>query len=122
MAHFAQIDQNNMVTQVIVVNNAECQVNGIESEAVGIAFCKSLFGADTFWVQTSYNGNFRKNFAGIGHVYDANRDAFIPLKPFASWVLNEATCRWDAPLPMPQDGKNYAWDENAMAWVELINL
>ena len=119
MAHFAQIDQNNMVTQVIVVNNAECQVNGVESEAAGIAFCRSLFGANTSWVQTSYNANKRKNFAGIGHTYDATRDAFIPPSPYPSWGLDEATCRWQAPAPYPQDGKNYYWDEAQGAWVEI---
>ena len=119
MAHFAQLDQNNVVTQVIVVNNAECQVNGVESEAAGIAFCQSLFGANTFWVQTSYNANQRKNFAGIGHTYDAARDAFIPPSPYPSWVLNEETCRWDAPVPYPQDGKNYRWDEPTVSWIEI---
>lgn len=119
MAHFAQIDQNNMVTQVIVVNNNECLVDGVESEMAGIAFCRSLFGADTFWVQTSYNGNIRKNFAGMGHTYDPLKDAFIPPKTYPSWVLNEDTCRWKAPIPYPQDGNNYYWDENALNWAKI---
>jgi hypothetical protein len=119
MAHFAQLDSSNLVTQVIVVHNNECQINGVESEEAGIAFCKSLFGQDTRWVQTSYNGNIRKNYAGVGFTYDAGRDAFIPIKPYASWVLNESTCRWDAPIPMPQDGKFYAWDEPTLSWVEI---
>ena len=116
MAHFAQIDQNNVVTQVIVVNNSECQVDGVESEAAGIAFCKSLFGADSFWVQTSYNGSIRKHYAGIGFTFDAGRDAFIAPKPFASWVLNETTCIWEAPVPYPVDGGPYVWNEELGQW------
>ena len=119
MAHFAQLDDNNVVTQVIVVSNNDCQVDGVESEDAGIAFCKSLFGAETNWKQTSYNGNTRKNYAGIGYTYDAGRDAFIPPQPFASWVLNEDTCRWGAPVPMPQDGNVYAWDESSTTWKEV---
>lgn len=119
MAHFAQINENNVVLQVIVVSNNELvDENGNESEQKGVTFCQSLF-PDTNWKQTSYNGNFRKNYAGIGFTFDAGRDAFIPPKPFASWVLNEDTCRWDAPVPMPEDGKAYQWDEAVVAWVEL---
>lgn len=97
MAHFAQLDNNDTVTQVIVVHNNELLDNGVESEAKGIAFCKSLFGADTRWVQTSYNGNIRKNYAGIGYTYDEAFDAFIPPKPDleGDWVLNEDTCQWE---------------------------
>jgi hypothetical protein len=116
MAHFAQLDQNNIVLQVIVVHNNELLDNGVESEAKGIAFCQSLFPG-TNWVQTSYNGNMRKNYAGIGFTYDAGRDAFIPPQPYASWMLNETTCRWDAPVPYPQDGKAYRWDEPTISWV-----
>ena len=119
MAHFAQLDEQNTVTQVIVVHNNECQVNGIENEDAGIAFCRSLFGLNTNWKQTSYNGNIRKNYAGIGFVYDLQRDAFISPKPFASWVLNETSCDWDAPIPKPTDGKFYRWNENQLAWVEI---
>jgi hypothetical protein len=118
MAHFAQLDEQNTVTQVIVVHDNECQVNGIENEDAGIAFCRSLFGLNTNWKQTSYNGNIRKNYAGIGFVYDSTRDAFISPKPFASWVLNETSCDWDAPTPMPTDGKFYRWNEQQLAWVE----
>lgn len=117
MAHFAQLDENNVVLQVIVVHNNELMENGQESEAKGIAFCQSLLGGN--WKQTSYNGNIRKNYAGIGYSYDAQRDAFIPPKPFNSWVLNENTCCWDAPTPMPQDGKTYTWDETTTSWVEI---
>lgn len=94
MAHFAQLDNNNTVTQVIVVHNNELLDNGVESEAKGIAFCKSLFGEDIRWVQTSYNGNIRKNYAGIGYTYDELRDAFIPPKPEGNWILDEDTCQW----------------------------
>lgn len=118
MAHFAQLDENNLVTQVIVVSNNDCQINGVESEEVGIAFCQSLFPG-TIWKQTSYNGNIRKNYAGIGFTFDAGRDAFISPQPFVSWVLDEATCRWDAPVPYPQDGKSYRWDEPTLSWIEV---
>lgn len=94
MAHFAQLDESNIVTQVIVVHNNELLDNGVESEAKGVAFCQSLLGGN--WVQTSYNGNIRKNYAGIGYTYDQTRDAFIPPKPEeGNWVLNEDTCKWE---------------------------
>lgn len=93
MAHFAQIDENNIVTQVIVVHNNELLDNGMESEVKGIEFCQSLFGGN--WVQTSYNGNIRKNYAGIGYTYDVIRDAFIAPKPDGNFVLNEVTCQWE---------------------------
>ena len=85
-----------------------------------MAFCKSLFGWNTNWVQTSYNGNIRKNYAGIGYTYDAGRDAFIAPKPFPSWVLNEDNCIWEAPTPKPNDGKFYSWDEATTSWVEVV--
>jgi len=116
MAHFAQLNTNNVVTQVIVVHNSDCQVDGVEQEAKGVAFCKSLFGSDTQWKQTSYNSTIRKNYAGVGFTYDSARDAFIPSKPFASWVLNESTCRWEASTPMPDDGGQYSWNESSMKW------
>ena len=116
MAHFAKLDSNNVVTEVIVVHNNELLDNGVESEAKGIAFCQSLFGGN--WKQTSYNGNMRKNFAGIGYTYDAGLDAFISPKPYNSWVLNNTTCVWEAPVPMPTDGKHYVWNENVVNWVE----
>lgn len=119
MAHFAQLDENNVVLQVIVVNNNDCQLNGVEVEEVGVLFCKSLLGADTVWKQTSYNSNFRKNYAGIGYTYDAARDAFIEPKPFPSWVLVEDTCRWAAPITYPTDGKAYDWDEATISWVAI---
>ena len=106
-----------MVTQVIVVSNADtANSEGVEMESIGAAFCERLFGGD--WKQTSYNGNIRKNYAGIGYTFDAVRDAFIAPQPFPSWVLNEQTCQWEAPVPMPTDDKRYQWDEDAKAWVE----
>jgi hypothetical protein len=107
LAHFAEIDGNNTVLRVVVVSNND--------EANGPAFCAGLFGG--IWVQTSYNGTIRKNFAGIGYAYDQGRDAFIAPSPYASWVLDEATCQWVAPVPMPEEGGPYAWDEGAQAWV-----
>lgn len=123
MAHFAQLDDNNIVTQVIVVNNNELlDENGQESEAKGIAFCQLLFGGN--WKQTSYNASFRKNYAGIGFTYDSARDAFIQPKPFSSWILNEETCNWQPPIPQPEPIENFIWlwDEETTSWVsEAIN-
>ena len=106
MSHWAELDNNNIVIRVLVGPNY-----GDEGEA----FFNALGGT---WVKTSYNGNIRKNYAGIGYTYDAQRDAFIPPKPFASWVLNEDSCLWDAPTPMPTDGKKYSWDEGTTSWKE----
>lgn len=116
MAHFAEIGLNNTVLRVIVVNNTELlDDQGVEQEAKGAEFCRSLFGGT--WLQTSYNANMRKNYAGVGFTYDSDRDAFIPPQPYASWVLNEDTCRWDPPAPMPDDGNLYSWDESTQTWV-----
>lgn len=124
MAHFAEIGLDNKVLRVIVVHNNELMdENGVEQEAKGAEFCRSLFGG--VWVQTSYNATIRKNYAGEGFTYDTQRDAFIPSKPFPSWVLNEATCRWDAPVPYPTDvgtseaPKRYVWNEATTSWVLL---
>lgn len=104
MAHFAQLDENNVVLQVIVVHNNELLVDGVESEEKGIAFCQSLFGGN--WIQTSYNSTKRKNFAGLGYSYDAQRDAFIAPKPEgADWTLDESTCVWRN-LPQEQALEN----------------
>lgn len=117
MAHFAELDESNIVKQVIVVHNNELlDENGNESEQKGIDFCVQLLGGT--WVQTSYNATIRKNYACIGDLYDPIRDAFIPLKPYASWVLDENTCRWEAPVTKPI-GKLYIWDEQTLAWVEI---
>jgi hypothetical protein len=117
MAHFAQIDANNVVTQVIVVANKDtADANGVEKEYIGAAFCEKLLGG--VWKQTSYNGTIRKNYAGIGYTYDADIDAFVPPKPFASWTLNNETAQWEAPVPMPEGGM-YSWDEATTSWVEV---
>ena len=119
MAHFAKIGLNNIVTDVLVVANRETMdSNGVEHESIGVEFLKTLTGHET-WIQTSYNGNIRKNYAGVGYTYDSVRDAFIPPQPFASWTLNDDTCLWDAPTPMPTDNKNYRWDESTTSWVEV---
>lgn len=120
MAHFAKLDAQNVVENVIVVSNNELLDNGVESEAKGIAFCKSLFGEDTNWVQTSYNSSFRKHYAMIGGTYDAQLDAFIPVKAYPSFVLNSEKCEWEPPVPYPADGKDYVWDESTLSWVEFV--
>ena len=118
MAHFAQLDENNTVTQVIVVANEELLLDGVENETKGILFCKSLFGEDTRWVQTSYNGNKRKNYAGIGYTYDPVNDYFFAPQPFPSWTL-DTDAKWQAPIPMPTDGKFYTWNESTLSWDEV---
>tara|TARA_B110000495_G_C22797618_1_gene465973 strand:- start:415 stop:738 length:324 start_codon:yes stop_codon:yes gene_type:complete len=105
MSHFAEINSDGIVQRVIVAEQ-----NFINSGAVGDSFN---------WVQTSYNNNFRKNYAGTGYTYDKSKDAFIPPQPYASWTLVEATCQWEAPTPMPTDDKRYTWDEDTTAWVEI---
>jgi len=118
MAHFAQLNEENLVTQVIVVANQDtADQDGVENEAIGIEFCTNLLGGK--WVQTSYNGNIRKNYAGVGYKYDATLDAFIPPQPFASWTLNEETAQWEAPTAYPDDEKRYTWDEETTSWVEV---
>lgn len=92
MAHFAELNKDNLVLRVIVISNQDLLEDGIENENKGILFCQSLFGGN--WIQTSYNGNFRKNYAGTGFTYDENRDAFIPPKPEGDYVLDEETCQW----------------------------
>ena len=121
MAHFAQLDENNIVTTVLVVNDGYLKDgNGSEVEALGRAHMESLYGGK--WVQTSYNNNIRVRYAGIGYSYDETLDAFIPPKPYSSWVLNETTADWDPPTPMPEDapeGAYYEWNEDILNW-ELI--
>ena len=115
MAHFAEIDNNDVVLRVIVVSNADTSTpDGTEVESIGIAFCQRLFGGN--WVQTSYNGTFRVRYAGIGYTYNRQYDAFIPPKPYPSWVLNTTTLDWEAPVPYPTDGKVYYWDEATQSW------
>jgi len=125
MAHFAGLDENNVVTQVIVVSNDDIKdVNGNEVEEIGVAFCKKLLGADTNWKQTSYNNTFRVRYAGIGYSYNEELDAFVAPKPFESWVLNTETADWESPVgPAPalteaeiEALSFYRWDEEAGAW------
>lgn len=116
MAHFAKLDENNVVLEVHVVSN-EALVPTNE-EGSGIEFLTEWSGGYTNWKQTSYNASFRKNYASIGYVYDEQRDAFISPKPLPSFILNEETCQWEPPLPRPTDGKKYAWDESTISWVE----
>ena len=127
MAHFAELDETNTVKRVIVVHNNELlDENGNESEAKGIAFCQSLFGGN--WIQTSYNNNFRKNYAGIGMVYDPIRNAFYAPQLYPSWTLDEDTCVWQPPVPMPVNPYTpdqqeywlepmYQWDEATLSWI-----
>ena len=121
MAHYAELDSNNVVLRVIVVSNPDTSTaQGEEKESIGIAFCERLLGGT--WVKTSYNARIRKNYAGIGYTYDKDRDAFIPPKPYASWLLNETTCLWNAPVAMPTDAgqgdppKRYTWNEETIGW------
>jgi hypothetical protein len=125
MAHFAQLDDNNVVTQVIVVSNNELlDAGGQEREEMGIGFCQRLFGGN--WKQTSYNHNFRKRYAGIGYTYNAEHDAFIPPKPYNSWVLDTQELNWKAPVDAPADmgmgegKKMYAWNEETTSWDEIV--
>lgn len=120
MAHFAKLNENNVVLEVNVVNNET--INNLpfpESEPVGVAFLTEWSGGYSNWKQTSYNANFRKNYAGLGYTYDPVIDAFIPSKPYPSWLLNTNTAQWEPPIPYPSDGKQYQWDENTQSWVEI---
>ena len=119
MAYFAELDKNDIVLRVIAVHNNELLDNGTESEAKGITFCQSIFGIDTMWKQTSYNCSFRKNFAGVGFKYDTRRDAFIQSKPYSSWVLNNDTCKWQAPFVCPDNGRRYEWDDYTNNWMDV---
>lgn len=124
MAHFARIDENNVVTQVIVVDNKDTTDphTGQEDEILGTAFCKKLLGGN--WVQTSYNGNFRKRYAGLGYSYNKELDAFVTPKPFESWVLNNETADWESPIgPAPElteeqkeSFAHYVWNEENTEW------
>lgn len=119
MAHFAKLDESNNVIEVNVVNNDDVlNLPFPASEPVGIQFLTDWSGGYSNWKQTSYNSNFRKRYACIGDVYDSQRDAFIPPKPFESWALNEDTCLWEPPVAYPNDGKMYRWDEPTTSWVE----
>lgn len=117
MAHFAKLNENNVVLEVNVVNNNTLDL--LNEEASGIAFLTEWSGGYSNWKQTSYNSNIRKNYAGIGYTYDESRDAFIPPRPFESWTLNEDICDWEPPIAMPTDGL-YNWDEESLSWIKLI--
>jgi hypothetical protein len=122
MAHFAQINQSNIVLQVIVISDDDAPDPApYHSEPYGQAFIHHILKLPGTWKQTSYNGSFRKNYAGIGYTYDEVRDAFIPPKPYNSWILNEDTCLWEPPLPYPSDGNLYDWDEEEQMWVITDN-
>jgi hypothetical protein len=115
MAHFAQIDKNNLVTQVIGVHNNELlDENGVEQESLGVEFCIAHLGGR--WVQTSYNRNFRKNFASMGYFYDEKLDAFLPPKNYPSWILDKEIWGWVPPISYPTDGKKYNWNEETENW------
>ena len=118
MAHFAKLDENNIVTEVLVVNNdVLLKADGTESEYKGKVFLNGLFGNST-WVQTSYNGNIRKQYAGIGYTYDLQKDKFIAPQPYTSWELN-SNDDWQAPVEYPDDGNIYLWNEENQSWEEI---
>ena len=110
MAHFAKIE-NNIIVQVEVVHN-----DVATTEQAGITFLQNLYNDTATWKKTSYNNNIRKNFAGLGYTYDETRDAFIAPKPYESWILNETTCRWGAPVAYPNNGERYDWNETILNW------
>jgi hypothetical protein len=117
MAHFAKLDENNVVVEVYVVNNSDVlNLPFPASEPVGIQFLNNCLGYSSKWRQTSYNNNFRKYYAGPGFTYDEQRDAFIPPKPFESWLLNQETLLWEPPVAYPDDGNMYIWDETTESW------
>lgn len=120
MGNFAKIDDSGLVLEIVVVNNDT--FNNLpfpESEPLGVQFLHEVFQDNANWKQTSYNARFRKNFAGIGYTYDSVLDAFIPPKPYPSWLLNTETCQWQAPTPYPNDRKVYSWNEETQQWVEF---
>lgn len=121
MAHFAKLGIDNIVIGVLVLNNIDTMTpQGEEREEIGVEFLRKLTGHET-WKQTSYNRSFRKNYAGVGFTYDSSRDAFIPPKPFPSWTLDEDSCSWNAPTPMPiSENKKYIWNESTLSWDEQV--
>jgi hypothetical protein len=121
MAYFAKLGTGNIIEQVISINNSVItDANGVEQEQLGVDFINKLYNTRDVWKQTSYNNNFRKNYAGIGFQYDQTRDAFIAPKPFNSWVLNEDTCIWESPVAKPttvlEDNQYYSWNESIINW------
>ena len=126
MAHYALLNGNTVVQVITGVHEDETQVDTDGTTVGGSSEAWESFYASRPWFagltckRTSYNGNYRKNYAGVGYTYDADRDAFIPPKPYSSWVLNEDTCRWDSPVPYPTNGKQYVWNENKREWEEVV--
>jgi len=129
MAHFAQIDENSKVIQVIVVDTRDTSTaDGIEKESIGVAFCERLIGGT--WIKTSYNTQagvhtqggdpLRGNYAGVGYTYDSTHDVFYPPQPFPSWTISAPTWTWMAPVPMPNDDKSYEWNEDAKNWDIIV--
>jgi hypothetical protein len=116
MAHFVELDQTNTVKRCLVVNDDYILQNGIEVEQLGIDHLKSVYGEDTIWKQTSYNNNMRVRFGRVGYTYDETLDAFVPTKPYPSWVLNQTTVDWEPPLPRPDDENAYTWNEETVSW------
>lgn len=119
MAHYAKLDENNIVQQVVVVSNEHEIKNGIEDETTGIAFCVALTGHQN-WKKTSYNNNIRKQYASIGFTYDPIKDVFISPRPYPSWNLDE-NLDWQPPVPKPQDGNIYVWSEFTLSW-EIVSI
>ena len=120
MAHFAKLDNSNKVIRVDVLSNVVItDENDVEQEQLGIDFLTNFYGGVGWYKQTSYNENFRKNFAGVDYTYDGIRDAFIAPQTYPSWTLNEDTCRWEAPIAYPDDGKGYIWNEGTTSWIEV---
>ena len=120
MAHFAELDNNNIVLRVTVVNNKDtANADGVEKEYIGQAHLEKILGGT--WKQTSYNGNIRGNYAGVGYTYFVDQDLFMPPKPFNSWVMSTADATWQAPSAMPTDGNSYSWDEENQTWATVNN-
>lgn len=119
MAHYAKIGTGNIVLSVEVVHNEVLLKDDVENEQQGIEFLQNLYGNKDLYIQTSYNGTFRKNYASVGGTYDQVKDAFIEPQPYPSWTLDEDTCRWNAPSSYPDDGKKYEWDEDTTSWKEI---
>ena len=116
MANFVKLDNNNIVIEIHSVNNSDILDGGVESESKGIEFLKGLFGQETIWAQCSYSGRIRKNMARIGDYLDISRNAFISPKPYPSWILNEETCRHEAPIPRPENNDLMVWNEAKIKW------
>jgi hypothetical protein len=119
MAHYAELENNKVVRVILVSNQDTMDENGIEKEEIGIAYCKSLFGEETNWIQTSFNGSIRRKYAGAEDIYDPINDIFISPKPYPSWVLDE-NFNWKTPVAFPNDGKKYTWNEQTVSWDERL--